>query len=193
MNRQKSGVWASMSVMRSIATSSGTGNRLGAYRRGTRMTVLPPARRRSIAELLESGANIVGLEEGIPTGTGVHRPAEDSAVSPSTSVLRLLVHAVGSLHRDHLRPLRRRRARAHPDPERDPDRAGGPHIWGHGGARMTRIALAQLGLLVAFERLAHACPFCGGKGASGLLENLLLVAAFWCGARALMRAAKRRR
>ena len=61
------------------------------------------------------------------------------------------------------------------------------------GMTMARLALVQLGSLVAFERLAQACPFCGGKGASGLLENLLLVAAFWFGARALMRAAKRRR
>jgi hypothetical protein len=57
----------------------------------------------------------------------------------------------------------------------------------------TRIALVSLGLLATFERFAHACPFCGGKGASGLLQNLILVGAFWFGARALMRAAKRRR
>ena len=57
---------------------------------------------------------------------------------------------------------------------------------------MTRVVLVQFGFLLALERLAHACPFCGGKGASGLLENLLLVAVFWFGARALMRAAKER-
>ena len=51
----------------------------------------------------------------------------------------------------------------------------------------------QLGLLFAFERFAAACPFCGGKGASGLFENLILVAGFWFGARALMRAMQRRR
>ena len=55
-----------------------------------------------------------------------------------------------------------------------------------------KAAAMQLGFICAFERLASACPFCGGKGASGLLENLLLVAAFWFGARALMRAMKRR-
>jgi hypothetical protein len=48
-------------------------------------------------------------------------------------------------------------------------------------------------LLVSFERVAAACPFCGGKGASGLLENLILVAGVWFGARALARATKRRR
>ena len=58
--------------------------------------------------------------------------------------------------------------------------------------RFWKAAALQLGLLCAFERLAAACPFCGGKGASGLLENLLLVAAFSFGARALMRALKRR-
>jgi len=54
------------------------------------------------------------------------------------------------------------------------------------------MVVAQLVLLAALERIAFACPFCGGKGASGLFENLLLVAALWFGARALMRAMKRR-
>ncbi len=56
-----------------------------------------------------------------------------------------------------------------------------------------KIAAVQLVLLVAFERIAFACPFCGGKGASGLFENLLLVAGLWFGVRALMRAMQRRR
>jgi len=56
-----------------------------------------------------------------------------------------------------------------------------------------KMAPAPLGLICAFERFAVACPFCGGKGASGLVENLLLVAGLWFGARALMRAMKRRR
>ena len=56
-----------------------------------------------------------------------------------------------------------------------------------------RLAVAQVVLVAAFEGLAAACPFCGGKGASGPLENLVLVAGFWFGARALMRAMKRRR
>ena len=51
-----------------------------------------------------------------------------------------------------------------------------------------KIVAAQLVLLAAFERVASACPFCGGKGASGLLENLLLVAALWFGVRGMMRA-----
>lgn len=55
-----------------------------------------------------------------------------------------------------------------------------------------KAAAVQLGLVGAFERLAFACPFCGGKGAGGLVENLLLVAVLWFGARALMRAMKRR-
>jgi hypothetical protein len=55
-----------------------------------------------------------------------------------------------------------------------------------------KMAVAQLVLLAALERIAFACPFCGGKGASGLLENLLLVAGLWFGARALTRAMKRR-
>ena len=55
-----------------------------------------------------------------------------------------------------------------------------------------KAAAVQVGVICAFERIASACPFCGGKGASGLLENLLLVAGFWFGARALMRAMKRR-
>ena len=50
----------------------------------------------------------------------------------------------------------------------------------------------QLVLVCGLERVAAACPFCGGKGASGLAENLLLVAALWFGARALMRAMQRR-
>jgi hypothetical protein len=54
-------------------------------------------------------------------------------------------------------------------------------------------ALIGLGLSLVFERAAFACPFCGGKGASGLLENLLLVAGLWFGARYLMRAMQRRR
>jgi hypothetical protein len=56
-----------------------------------------------------------------------------------------------------------------------------------------RMAFIGFALLLAFERAAAACPFCGGKGASGLLENLLLVAALWFGARALMRSLQRRR
>ena len=51
----------------------------------------------------------------------------------------------------------------------------------------------SIGLVCGLERLAAACPFCGGKGASGLLENLIMVAVFWFGARSLRRAAKRRR
>jgi len=47
-------------------------------------------------------------------------------------------------------------------------------------------------LVLGAERTGWACPFCGGKGASGLLENLLLVAGFWFGARALVRAMQRR-
>lgn len=46
---------------------------------------------------------------------------------------------------------------------------------------------------LAFQRAAAACPFCGGKGASGLLENLLLVAGLWWGARAVMRSLERRK
>jgi hypothetical protein len=46
--------------------------------------------------------------------------------------------------------------------------------------------------ILAFPATAVACPFCGGKGASGLLENLLLVAGLWFGARALMRALQKR-
>jgi hypothetical protein len=57
---------------------------------------------------------------------------------------------------------------------------------------LAKMAVVQLVLVAAFERLASACPFCGGKGASGLFENLLLVAGLWFGARALMRAMKRR-
>lgn len=49
-----------------------------------------------------------------------------------------------------------------------------------------------LGALYAWEGSAFACPFCGGKGASGLLENLLLVAGLWFGARSLMRALQKR-
>ena len=37
-------------------------------------------------------------------------------------------------------------------------------------------AAGQIALLCTFEGLASACPFCGGKGANGLLETLLLVA-----------------
>ena len=47
--------------------------------------------------------------------------------------------------------------------------------------------------LVAFERIALACPFCGGKGASGLLENLLLVVGVWYLARRFMKSMERRR
>jgi len=58
---------------------------------------------------------------------------------------------------------------------------------------LTRIALIGVAPSLAFERAAVACPFCGGKGASGLVENLLLVAVLWFGARALMRSLHRRR
>ena len=46
--------------------------------------------------------------------------------------------------------------------------------------------------ILVFPATAVACPFCGGKGASGLLENLLLVAGLSFGARALMRTLKKR-
>ena len=59
-------------------------------------------------------------------------------------------------------------------------------------ARWKAVAM-QIGLLCAFERLAVACPFCGGKGASGLLENFLIVAGLCLGVRAMLRAAKQRR
>jgi hypothetical protein len=55
------------------------------------------------------------------------------------------------------------------------------------------MAIVSLVLLAAFEQVASACPFCGGKGASGLFENLLIVGALWFGARGLMRAMQRRR
>jgi hypothetical protein len=55
------------------------------------------------------------------------------------------------------------------------------------------MTVVSLVLLAVFEQVASACPFCGGKGASGLFENLLLVAALWFGARGLMRAMQRRR
>ena len=57
---------------------------------------------------------------------------------------------------------------------------------------MLRTWAVIVALLLTLERAAVACPFCGGKGANGLLENLLLVAGLWFGARALMRAMKRR-
>lgn len=56
-----------------------------------------------------------------------------------------------------------------------------------------KAAAIQLVVICALEGLAGACPFCGGKGASGLFENLILVAALWFGARAFMRAMQRRR
>ena len=58
--------------------------------------------------------------------------------------------------------------------------------------RIRQVSLA-IGLLLGAQRVALACPFCGGKGATGLLENLLIVAGLWFGARALMRFAQRRR
>jgi hypothetical protein len=60
-------------------------------------------------------------------------------------------------------------------------------------AIIPRAWAVPLVFILAFERTASACPFCGGKGASGLLENLLLVAGLWFGMRALMRAMQRRR
>jgi hypothetical protein len=57
----------------------------------------------------------------------------------------------------------------------------------------TMLVLLVAAVLLSAEGDALGCPFCGGKGASGLLENLLLVAGFWFGARALMRAMRRRR
>jgi hypothetical protein len=56
-----------------------------------------------------------------------------------------------------------------------------------------RTTLVGLALVLVFEGAAAACPFCGGKGASGFLENLVLVAGLWLGARALMRSVQRRR
>lgn len=50
-----------------------------------------------------------------------------------------------------------------------------------------------LAVWLGIPATALACPFCGGKGASGLLENLLLVACFWFAARALMRGLQKRR
>jgi len=49
-----------------------------------------------------------------------------------------------------------------------------------------------LALWLGIPASALACPFCGGKGATGLFENLLLVAGFWFGARAVMRALQKR-
>jgi hypothetical protein len=58
--------------------------------------------------------------------------------------------------------------------------------------QMTRVSLVAA-LSLAIQGSALACPFCGGKGASGLAENLLLVAALWFGVRALMRAVSQSR
>jgi hypothetical protein len=58
---------------------------------------------------------------------------------------------------------------------------------------VVRICFLAISLPLALERAASACPFCGGRGASGLLENLLLVAGLWWGARSLLRSIQRRR
>jgi hypothetical protein len=55
-----------------------------------------------------------------------------------------------------------------------------------------RISTLSFGALVAFERAAAACPFCGGSGGE-LLESLVVVAVLGFGGRALWRAVKRRR
>jgi len=55
-----------------------------------------------------------------------------------------------------------------------------------------RAALVGMALLLV-EGTAAACPFCGGKGGSGLLENLLLAAGLWFGTRAVTRSMRRRR
>ena len=55
-----------------------------------------------------------------------------------------------------------------------------------------RVWMLSFGVLVAFERTAAACPFCGGSG-GGLLESLIVVAVLGFGARAIWRAMQRRR
>ncbi len=55
-----------------------------------------------------------------------------------------------------------------------------------------RAGLVGIALLLV-EGTVVACPFCGGKGTNGLLENLILVAALWWGARSLRRSMQRRR
>ena len=51
----------------------------------------------------------------------------------------------------------------------------------------------QLVLVAAFERIALACPFCGGKGARGLLENLVVVVGLCYLGRRSIKAMGRRR
>ena len=52
--------------------------------------------------------------------------------------------------------------------------------------------MLAFGVLVALERAAVACPFCGGSG-GGLFESLIVVAVLGFGARAIWRAMQRRR
>ena len=52
--------------------------------------------------------------------------------------------------------------------------------------------MLSFGVLVALERAAAACPFCGGSGGE-LLESLIVVAVLGFGARALWRTMQRRR
>lgn len=63
----------------------------------------------------------------------------------------------------------------------------GKPCWWHGGA-----AAAIVAVLFAWEGVALACPFCGGRGAEGLLQNLLMVAVFGFIARGIWRARNRR-
>jgi hypothetical protein len=53
--------------------------------------------------------------------------------------------------------------------------------------------LTQAALILAGERVAAACPFCGGKGATGIFENLMLLGLAWLGIRGMMRASARKR
>lgn len=63
---------------------------------------------------------------------------------------------------------------------------------GMDGLESWRMRVSLIVPVLVFPATALACPFCGGKGASGLLENLLLVAGLWFGARGLMRALQKR-
>ena len=55
-----------------------------------------------------------------------------------------------------------------------------------------KVAAALVAVFFAWEGSALACPFCGGRGAEGLLQNLLMVAVFGFIARAIWRSMKRR-
>lgn len=58
---------------------------------------------------------------------------------------------------------------------------------------VAKMIAVQSALAFVLERAAAACPLCGGKGATGIFENLFVLGIAWLAIRGLSRASARKR